>query len=58
VLAKQATVGARVAIVGAGGIGFDVAEFLLHEGGDYTPEEFCAEWGIDRSLSHRGGVVD
>lgn len=49
------TVGKRVAIIGAGGIGFDVAEFLTHE--HHTPNEvFYDEWGIDLSGQHRGGL--
>lgn len=47
-------IGTKIAIIGAGGIGFDVAEFLL---GSERPEMFYEEWGIDRSLSHRGGLV-
>jgi 2,4-dienoyl-CoA reductase (NADPH2) len=45
--------GASVAIIGAGGIGFDVATFLTHRHGD----DYFAEWGIDRTLTSRGGVV-
>ena len=49
--ARQA--GDGVAIIGAGGIGFDVATFLTHRHGD----DYFAEWGIDRTLTTRGGVV-
>jgi 2,4-dienoyl-CoA reductase (NADPH2) len=49
--ARQA--GESVAIIGAGGIGFDVATFLTHRDG----EDYFAEWGIDRTLTSRGGVV-
>ena len=42
-----------VAIIGAGGIGFDVATFLTHRRDD----DYFAEWGIDRTLTTRGGVV-
>jgi 2,4-dienoyl-CoA reductase (NADPH2) len=49
--ARQA--GESVAIIGAGGIGFDVAAYLTHRaGGDYFEE-----WGIDRSLVARGGLL-
>lgn len=48
-------VGARVAIIGAGGIGFDVAELLTHPHG-VSKEEFYEEWGIDITGNHRGGV--
>jgi 2,4-dienoyl-CoA reductase (NADPH2) len=60
VLQKGAEVGSRVAIIGAGGIGFDVAEYLGHSPRDETefprPEEFARQWGIDMSLGARGGV--
>jgi len=49
--------GPRVAVIGAGGIGFDVAEALMHEEGDDSKTAFYREWGIDVSMSHRGGVV-
>ena len=42
-----------MAIIGAGGIGFDVATFLTHRHGD----DYFAEWGIDRTLTTRGGLV-
>jgi len=60
VLLGNAEVGKHVAIIGAGGIGFDMAEFLghvQHNGPDFpTPEAFAARWGIDMSLEARGGV--
>ncbi len=60
VLNQVVEVGERVALIGAGGIGFDVAEFLSHCGGQpdssQSPEAFALEWGIDRSLRARGGV--
>jgi 2,4-dienoyl-CoA reductase (NADPH2) len=45
--------GESVAIVGAGGIGFDVATFLTHQPG----KDYFEEWGIDRTLTQRGGLV-
>jgi 2,4-dienoyl-CoA reductase (NADPH2) len=48
--------GARVAIVGAGGIGFDVGEFLTHHGGGDAIDEYCDEWGIDPDYRGRGGL--
>ena len=48
-------VGERVAIIGAGGIGFDVAEFLTHKH-QATKEQFHDEWGIDITGEHRGGI--
>jgi 2,4-dienoyl-CoA reductase (NADPH2) len=47
--------GRRVAVVGAGGIGFDVAELLTH-GDDGSIGAFQDEWGIDPSCAHRGGL--
>lgn len=55
VLREKKPVGKRVAIIGAGGIGFDTAEYLLHQPGQ--PEDFYQRWGIDRSLQTRGGLV-
>ena len=48
--------GKRVAIIGAGGIGFDVGEFLTHDGGHDEIEAYCAEWGIDTQYRERGGI--
>ncbi|MFZ9406753.1 MAG: FAD-dependent oxidoreductase [Burkholderiaceae bacterium] len=52
-------VGKRVAIMGAGGIGFDVAELISHEGvsGATDVEVFAREWGIDFKNHPRGGVT-
>ncbi|HEU4530994.1 MAG TPA: FAD-dependent oxidoreductase, partial [Steroidobacteraceae bacterium] len=52
-LSGQRTAGDRVAIIGAGGIGFDVATFLTHR----PDEDYFSEWGIDRSMIARGGVL-
>ena len=52
-------IGHRVAIMGAGGIGFDVAELVSHEGtsGALDVEVFAREWGIDFRNHPRGGVT-
>ena len=57
-LKERLPVGRRVAIIGAGGIGFDTAEYLSHEGesGSLNPEKFYDEWGIDTSYAHVGGL--
>ncbi|WP_217229259.1 NADPH-dependent 2,4-dienoyl-CoA reductase [Streptomyces anulatus] len=58
VLRDGAPVGDRVAIVGAGGIGFDVAEFLT-DGGDAASldaDTFFRQWGVDTSYAERGGL--
>ncbi len=59
VLLRGAPVGKRVAIVGAGGIGFDVAAFLVHPGGGHPPEvgPWLAAWGVGDPAEARGGVV-
>ena len=63
VLNNRVRIGPSVAIIGAGGIGFDVAEFLSDpddHGADPSPdsfEAFAKEWGIDLSLKARGGVA-
>jgi 2,4-dienoyl-CoA reductase (NADPH2) len=58
VLRDGKAVGKQVAIIGAGGIGFDTAEFLSHEGASpsLVPAKFYAEWGIDTSYQDRGGL--
>ena len=50
--------GKSVALIGAGGIGFDVAEYLSQEGesSSLNTEEFMDEWGVDMSLENRGGL--
>jgi 2,4-dienoyl-CoA reductase (NADPH2) len=61
VLRDDAPVGNRVAIIGAGGIGFDVAEFLAHDHDQPSPSlsraAFARDWGIDLGLDARGGVA-
>lgn len=53
VIEGRAQVGESVAIVGAGGIGFDVAELLTHAPGDH----YLAQWGIDPGYRGRGGLT-
>ncbi|GHB61626.1 NADPH-dependent 2,4-dienoyl-CoA reductase [Streptomyces xanthochromogenes] len=58
VLRDGAPVGERVAVVGAGGIGFDVAE-LLTDGGDAASldaETYFRQWGVDTTYGGRGGL--
>lgn len=55
VLFDRKPVGKKVAVIGAGGIGVDVCEFLLHEP-DQSIDEFCDEWGVDPSGSTEGGL--
>lgn len=56
-LSGQVNAGARVAIIGAGGIGFDVAEFLTHPAPAGDPiQSFEAFWGIDPAGAQGGGL--
>jgi len=58
VLRAKVPVGDRVAIIGAGGIGFDVAEFLVQDGPSPTLhlDEWLAEWGVVDPAEERGGI--
>ena len=58
VLRDKKEVGKRVAIIGAGGIGFDVAEYLTHAGESTSLNlaAFLAEWGIDPENEVRAGI--
>ena len=60
VLNNRVAIGDRVALIGAGGIGFDVAEFLSHSddhsASSQSSEAFALEWGIDTTFTARGGV--
>ncbi|HEP8424905.1 TPA: NADPH-dependent 2,4-dienoyl-CoA reductase [Pseudomonas aeruginosa] len=58
-LLQRKPVGEKVAVIGAGGIGFDVCEFITHSGGatSLSRAAFWKEWGIDMALSSRGGVA-
>ncbi len=59
VLRGNVAVGKRVAVMGAGGIGFDVSEFITHVGvsGALDKDVFAREWGIDFKNHPRGGVT-
>ena len=59
VLQGNVTVGHKVAIIGAGGIGFDVAEFLVQEGESPSLDvkRWMAEWGVDANFHTPGGLV-
>jgi len=58
VLLGRRTVGQIVAVLGAGGIGFDVADFLLHRGdsSSLNKDKFYQEWGIDATYQRPGGI--
>ena len=59
VLSGAKTAGQRVVVVGAGGIGFDVAQYLTarHGVGEETVNEFLAAWGVDVAHRNAGGVA-
>jgi 2,4-dienoyl-CoA reductase (NADPH2) len=56
-ISGQKIAGRRVAVIGSGGIGFDVAAFLLHDPASKPDRDrFMAQWGIDRSYGNAGGI--
>jgi len=57
-LLERKPVGQRVAVIGAGGIGFDVSEFIVHKGKSPSLDtgHFMKEWGVDLTVEHRGGI--
>ena len=60
VLRDKAPVGKRVAIIGAGGIGFDMGEYLLHDASHPLPvpvADWAAEWGVDLQVRAAGGLT-
>lgn len=60
VLLHKKPVGKKVAIIGAGGIGFDVGEYLLHDPATPLPvplSKWLGEWGIDLQAKQNGGLV-
>ncbi|MBB2495044.1 NADPH-dependent 2,4-dienoyl-CoA reductase [Pseudomonas sp. UL070] len=56
---QRKPVGQTVAVIGAGGIGFDVSEFITHQGEatSQNRDAFWKEWGIDGDLEARGGIA-
>ncbi len=60
VLTERVEVGERVAIIGAGGIGFDVSDYLLHSENsqESSLEEFLKRWGVDPENAQRGGITE
>lgn len=58
VVLHRKPVGKRVAIIGAGGIGFDVGEFLTHHHTDDETSQWYREWGVDTSMSQAAGLVE
>lgn len=60
ILSGKVTAGTRVAIIGAGGIGFDIAEYLTSPPAEVAadPAHFRAEWGVDAGIAGRGGLAE
>ncbi|MBK8724000.1 MAG: NADPH-dependent 2,4-dienoyl-CoA reductase [Saprospiraceae bacterium] len=56
VIKAKKAVGDTVAIIGAGGIGFDTAEYLLEENKHPNIKDFSIQWGIDTEITNRGGI--
>ncbi len=56
VILQRKVPGKRVAVLGAGGIGFDIVEWLTHEKQEDHLPQFYNEWGIDITAQHRGGI--
>ncbi|ALU75233.1 NADPH-dependent 2,4-dienoyl-CoA reductase [Tenacibaculum dicentrarchi] len=58
VIKHKKPVGKRVAVIGAGGIGFDVSEYLAHQGEStaLNIDAWLKEWGIDKTLKSRAGI--
>ena len=60
VLLHKKPVGKKVAIIGAGGIGFDVAEYLIHDPNISLPisvQHWCDDWGVDLKATVNGGLA-
>ena len=60
VITGRARIGERVAVIGAGGIGFDVSEFLTHAGEPGVPqgrEDWMREWGVGDPAANVGGLT-
>ena len=56
VLNGEKVLGDKVAIIGAGGIGFDMATYLLHGQGKESIPSFMADWGVDMDYAEPGGL--
>lgn len=57
ILESKVIAGSSVAIIGAGGIGFDVASFLLGDHSSEDVEAYMHKWGVDTSLEERGAYT-
>ena len=57
VISGKVVPGKRVAIIGAGGIGFDVASLLVHQGEPQDKQHWLHSWGVDTEYNSRGGLL-
>ena len=60
-LKHKQDIGTKIAVIGAGGIGFDVSELLTHSKesqSSLNKDDFFKEWGVDQTISTRGGIAD
>lgn len=59
VLSGEVTVGNTVALIGAGGIGFDMAHFLCErQSSTLNADKWLQQWGIDKTYQHAGGLTE
>ena len=58
VLANGKEVGRSVAVIGAGGIGFDMCEYLVAEEGELEIDEYLKQWGVDKDYKARGARAE
>ncbi|ARD22437.1 MULTISPECIES: FAD-dependent oxidoreductase [Shewanella] len=59
VLKGEVYIGEKVALIGAGGIGFDMAHFLCErESSTLQPDKWLEQWGIDKTYQHPGGLTE
>ncbi|MFP8844077.1 FAD-dependent oxidoreductase [Shewanella baltica] len=59
VLSGEVTVGNTVALIGAGGIGFDMAHYLCErQSSTLDPDKWLQQWGIDKTYQHAGGLTE
>lgn len=58
VLRDKVEVGKKVAIIGAGGIGFDVATYLTEKSLTDNPDKWLKSWGVDKAYNHQGALLD
>lgn len=59
VLSGEVNIGQTVALIGAGGIGFDMAHYLCEsQSSTLNPDKWLKQWGIDKTYQHAGGLTE